>query len=139
MRSAPQKRYRYFLTTVELSDDDDPSDDLDYGFYRALKHFEPPCYTKEVPEPPPFRVDAYCSGGWQHLASFASETHAYEYGEAHARTGGARVWKGGECIAVSYGGRSWSAPRHTRNCDGKPCECGAVPPIGSMALGTGAA
>jgi len=79
----------------------------------------------------PFRVDVFCSGGWQHLASFAGEADAYEYGEPHSLTG-ARVWKDGECIALTGGRRSWRAPVHGRNCDGKPCECGEVPPIGSM-------
>ena len=79
-----------------------------------------------------FRVDVYCSGGWQHVASFAGEADTYEYGERYA-TSGARVWEGGDCIAVTYGPRSWHAPRHNRDCDGKPCECGAVPLIGSMA------
>lgn len=81
-----------------------------------------------------FRVDAYCSGGWQHRASFAGEADTYEYGEQHT-TSGARVWDGDDCIAVTYARRSWHAPRHNRNCNGKPCECGAVASIGSMARG----
>jgi hypothetical protein len=80
----------------------------------------------------PWRVDVFCSGGWQQVATFAGEADAYEYGE-HYATNGVRVWKDGECIAVSYGRRSWRAPRHNRNCNGSPCECGGVPPIGSMA------
>ena len=80
----------------------------------------------------PYRVDAFCSGGWQHLASFAGETDAYRYGES-CSVNGARVWKGGVCIGVTYSPRSWRAPKHLRNCDGNPCECGEVPPIGSMA------
>jgi len=84
-----------------------------------------------------FRVDIYCSGGWQRLASFVSETDAYEYGERYVVSGGARVWNRDTCIAVSYGRRSWKAPPHDRNCDGKPCECGAVPPLGSRARGRG--
>ena len=83
-----------------------------------------------------FRVDVFCSGGWQHLASFAQETHAYEFGET-ASTLGVRVWDGDECIAVTDGRRSWRAPAHNRDCDGKPCECAAVPPLGSMHPGTG--
>ena len=81
----------------------------------------------------PYRVDVFCSGGWQHRASFAGATDAYEYGE-RCSTSGARVWDGEECVGVTYGPRSWRGPRHNRNCDGKPCECGAVPPIGSMEL-----
>lgn len=79
-----------------------------------------------------FRVDTYCSGGWQHTASFAGDADAYEYGERYA-SNGARVWNGEDCIAVTYGPRSWHAPRHNRDCNGKPCECGAVPLLGSMA------
>lgn len=67
----------------------------------------------------PYRVDVYSSGGWQHLASFAGETDAYEYGEKCA-VSGARVWHDGKCIAVTYGRRSWRAPRHNRNCNGDP-------------------
>lgn len=85
--------------------------------------------------PLPYRVDAYCSGGWQHIASFVSEGDAYEWAERYASVLGARVWLDGECLGVSYGPRSWHAPPHNRNCDGKPCECGAVPPLGSMARG----
>lgn len=81
-----------------------------------------------------FRVDVFCSGGWQHLASFASETDAYEYGERYSITG-ARVWDGDECVATTKGRRSWHEPPHGRNCNGKPCECGAVPPLGSMHRG----
>jgi hypothetical protein len=80
----------------------------------------------------PYRVDVCGSGGWQHLASFAGEADAYEYGERYAFNG-VRVWHDGKCIAVTYGRRSWRAPHHNRNCNGDPCECGEVPPIGSHA------
>lgn len=82
----------------------------------------------------PYRVDVYCSGGWQWLASFASETDAYEYGEGYSICG-VRVWEGESCIAISYGRKSWRGPNHLRNCNGLPCECGAVPPLGSMSKG----
>lgn len=88
----------------------------------------------DLEKPLPFRVDVFCSGGWQHLASFAGETDAYEYGERYACSG-SRVWDGDTCIAVTDGPKSWRAPRHLRNCDGQPCECGAVPMLGSMARG----
>ncbi len=75
-----------------------------------------------------FRVDVFAAGGWQHVASFASETQAYEFGERMLKS---RVWDGDTCIAANDGPRSWHGIRHNRDCDGKPCECGAVPPIGS--------
>lgn len=79
-----------------------------------------------------FRVDVLCSGGWQHTASFVNETEAYEYSTMKLRS---RVWEGDECIALCHDGLSWHAPKHLRNCDGKPCECGEVPPLGSHAQG----
>jgi hypothetical protein len=81
-----------------------------------------------------FRVDVFCIGGWKYLASFVGETDAYEYGERYS-TLGARVWNRGVCIATTSGPRSWHAPPHNRDCDGNPCECGAVPPLGSMHQG----
>lgn len=83
----------------------------------------------------PYRVDVFCSGGWQHLASFAGETDAYQYGERYALSG-ARVWHDDECLAVTDGPKSWRAPKHLPNCDEKLCQCGALPPIGSKVLGT---
>lgn len=81
-----------------------------------------------------FRVDTFGSRGWQHTASFANETDAYKYGERYS-IGGARVWDGEECIAATHGRKSWHKIKHNRHCDGKPCECGAVTPIGSMSKG----
>lgn len=81
-----------------------------------------------------FRIDVFTSKGWQHTASFAGETDAYEYGERHSMSG-ARLWNGNECIAATHGRKSWHEIKHNRNCDGKPCECGAVPPIGSFHRG----
>lgn len=89
-------------------------------------------------QPLPYRVDVYCSNGWQHCASFGGRTDAFEYGERFVGVSGARVWKEGKCIAVNYGPcpLSWRKPQHLRNCNGDPCECGEVPPLGSMALPT---
>jgi hypothetical protein len=53
-------------------------------------------------------VDVFCAGGWQHLASFAGEADAYEYGE-RCSLSGARVWKGDECLGLTGGPRSWRA------------------------------